>query len=48
MHYAIKLFFAHVRQLDSWNENPDVQKFNYAIRTLLMKNVITANFNAKC
>ena len=44
----IDLLFSCIRSRGGWNNNPNALQFKYAIRKMLMKNVITASKYANC
>lgn len=44
----LELFFAQIRRKNSWNNNPDALQFTSAMKSLLVKNSITASANSNC
>lgn len=44
----LEMFFSKIRGRLGWNNNPNVQQFRYAIRSLLLKNHIEASSSANC
>lgn len=44
----LELFFAQVRRRYSWNNNPNVLQFKAAMKSLLVKNSISASVKANC
>lgn len=44
----LELFFAQIRRRNSWNNNPNVMQFTSAMKSLLVKNSISASINSNC
>ena len=44
----LELLFSCIRSRGGWNNNPNVLQLKYALRSMLMRNAITASKNANC
>lgn len=44
----LEIFFNKIRQCGGWNNNPTTRQFSWSIRSILIKNLITASSTGNC